>query len=503
MNHVLCGLAANPALPSELVDRLVKMADDDVAAALADRGDLSRTQTAELAAHGEQAAVRLAHRGTLTAADIDPVTQPHAALALLEEGAGCPEWARLLASDPVAEHREKLAGCPGLPSDVVEKLSADADIRVVAELALWTTPEVAARLARHPHAEVRSAVAANETTPPAVLAALVTGEGLAPAWRCLVCDREATPFVHDPYCPRTDCRLPPGAACDGSHQSAMHELYERAVRNPATPAEAVVGFAGHSSLQLRWALAARPGLPPRVGVRLAEDPTGGVRADLAGNPAIGEALMRRLAADRDPEVRRALALNPRVPLDVLARLADGTKIGATLLPRIAAASPAEVAELAASPSPAMRMLLAVRRDLPPHIRDALAADGDAKVVKSVAGHPGLSEARLRAMVDRHGDPVVAKVAANPDASPELLESLAQRRPPVRKALREIARHRRATPSALLVCLADDKARRIAAGHPALPPPVVVDLLADDDCQVAEAAAANPSLPPDVMAHLVP
>jgi uncharacterized protein (DUF2336 family) len=163
----------------------------------------------------------------------------------------------------------------------------------------------------------------------------------------------------------------------------------------------------------------------------------------------------------------------------------------------------EVEDLAKSPSPAVRMLLAQRRDLPDGIRDALAADPDAKVVKSIAGHPGLSEARLRTMVDRHGARVLAKVAANPDATPALLEDLAQHQPPVQKALREVARHRNATAPALLACLADKRARPIAAGHPALPPPVIVELLTDTDWQVVEAAAANPSLPPAVMSDLVP
>ncbi|MEV3993852.1 hypothetical protein AB0J57_33725 [Streptomyces sp. NPDC049837] len=494
MNHVLCGLATNPALPSELVDRLIEIADGDLAEALADREDLSHAQSVALAARGEGAAVRLAHRGGLTVADVDPVTQPRVALALLDEGIGSPEWARLLAVDPDVRHREQLAACPGLPPDVMETLAADADIRVVAELALWTTPQMAARLARHPHAEVRSAVAANDRTPPAVLAMLITGEGLPPAQRCLVCDREATPFVHDPSCPRPDCDLRPGAACDGSHQSTVHDLHERALRNPATPTEAVVGFADHPSMLLRWQLAARPDLPPQVCERLAEDPSPGVRADLAENPAIGEALMRLLATDHDSEVRRSLAFNPRLPLDVLAQVAGTARIGPTLLPRIAAAGAAEVEELAASPHPAVRMLLAERRDLPAGIRDALAADPDAKVVKSIAGHPGLSEARLRAMVDRHGVRVVARVAANPDASPALLEDLAHHEPPVRKALREVARHPHATPLSLLACLADSRARRTAAGHPAVPPQVVTGLLADDDCDVAQAAAANPALP---------
>lgn len=177
MHHILCGLAANPALPSELVDRLISIADDDIATHLACRADLSRAQAVALAERVDQSAVQLAYEGRLTAADIDPSVRPDAALALLDQGVGRPEWARLFAADPVRERREKLAACPGLPSDVVDTLAADTDVRVVAELALWTIPDVATRLAAHPHAEVRRAVAANEATPPATLAALLAGEG--------------------------------------------------------------------------------------------------------------------------------------------------------------------------------------------------------------------------------------------------------------------------------------------------------------------------------------
>jgi hypothetical protein len=246
------------------------------------------------------------------------------------------------------------------------------------------------------------------------------------------------------------------------------------------------------------AVGERRDLPPQACARLASDPVPGIRGDLAENPAIDDALIRALADDPDPDVRRRLAHHPRVPLDVLTRLARTARIGNTLLPRIAASSPAEVEELAKSPDPAARMLLARRRDLPPEIRDRLADDPDAKVVKALAPHPGLTEAQLRAMVDRHGAHILAKVATNPDAPPALLEDLLRHRPAVRKVFREVARHRRATASALLLCLADEQARRIAAGHPALPPPVIAELLADADWQVVEAAAANPSLPPAVI-----
>ncbi|WP_324789332.1 hypothetical protein [Streptomyces sp. H51] len=502
MNHVLCGLAANVSLPSELVDRLIAVADADIAAVLADRADLSHAQALALASRVAESAVRLAYAGRLTAADVDPVAQPDVALVLLDEGAGSPQWARLFAADPVVGRREKLAACPGLPRDVVEMLAADSDVRVVAELALWTTPDVAARLAGHPHAEVRRGVAANEATPPAVLAALLTGQGLPPAQRCLVCDREVTPFEHEPRCPRADRDPLPGACCDGSHESTVRETQRTALGNPATPTEAVAGFAEHASPLLRRALAARPGLPSQVYGRLAVDPHPAVRADLAENPSIDDALIHALATDPDDDVRRRLAHNPHVPLDVLTRLTGTTRIGTALPARIAAASPDEVEELARSPNPDVRMLVARRRDLPPVTRDALATDPDAKVVGSIAPHPGLSEARLRAMLARYGVQVAAKVAANPDAPPALLEDLARHEPPVQKAFREVARHRNATALALLTCLTDARARPMAAGHPALPQPVIAELLTDAAPRVAEAAAANPSLPLAVMSDLL-
>ncbi|WP_067820442.1 hypothetical protein [Actinomadura kijaniata] len=469
MNPLLHGLAVNPSLPPALRERLVATADRELAWELAGREDLTRAQAASLVARFPECAAPLAERGTLTADGVDPEASPDIALALLGQGRGRPEWARVLVADPDAGRREKLAECPGLPSDVAETLAAD------------------------PHAGVRAAVAGNAATPPRTLAALVTGEGLPPARTCLVCEREEIPFFHDPYCPRTDCDLPPGAACDGSHEYTAHALRMRAIANPATPAGTVARFADDPSMLLRCELARRTDLPATVYERLAASPEPGVRSDLAANPAIGERLMRALAADTGHDVRRDLARNPRLPLDVLVTLAGTVKAGPTPLPRIAAASPAEVAELAAHPDAAVRMPVARRRDLPDGIRDALAADPDAKVADAVAPHPGLPEERLRAMLERHGARVAAGIAANPDAPAALLEELA-RRHPVAKALREIARRPDATAAALLACLADRRARRAAAGHPALPPDALVALLDDADGETATAAAANPSLP---------
>ncbi|MER6780879.1 MULTISPECIES: hypothetical protein [unclassified Streptomyces] len=526
--HLLRGLAANPALPDELLDRLIgRLADgplarassqqgaapatgpdededdEELAPALSERTDLGPARTAALAACDEGAALQLAYGGLLDAAEVDAAARPAVALALLGEGLGPPDWARLLAARPDPEVRRRLASAPGLPLDVVERLAADPDVEVVAELALWTTePSVAARLAAHPHAEVRRGAASNEATPPTALAALITGEGIAPAASCLVCEHEEIPFTHDPYCSRTDCDLRGGAACAGGHESTLHEILQQAARNPATPVAAAASLAGHPSMLIRWALAERADLSQESYARLAADPVPAVRSEVAGNPAVGEPLIRALAAGGADGIAADLARNPRVPLDVLAHLAAVTRLGPVLLPRIASASPAELADAAASADARVRRLVAERRDLAPELRDALAADPDASVVNAVAPHPGLPDALLRAMVARHGVRVLARVAANPDAPPALLEELARHDPPVRRAFRAIAVHPHATAAALLACLDDRRARPLAARHPAMAPEVLVGLLTDDDHEVARAAAANPALPVGVMAGLL-
>ena len=502
MQHALLGLAENPALPPELIDRLISTADADLAEALAVRPDLNDAQMATLMRF-EAAAVRLAHGGRLTADNVDPTARPGVALALLEERSGRLEWAYRLAADPRVEIRERLAACPALPYEVMQTLASDPDVRVAAELALWASEDIVTGPAAHPHAAVRRSVAANEATPPSVLASLLTGDGLPPARSCVVCDQETVPFVHDPNCDRRDCSLPPGAACDGSHESTVFEIQQTALRNPATPADAATAFADHPSMLMRVEVAARVDLPAQAYSRLAQDSVPWVRSTIAENSSIGEILMRTLAADRGHDVRRRLAHNPNVPVDVLSDIATTAKSGSALLPRIASATPREVEELATSANPSVRMLVAQRRDLPPHVRDALAEDPDAKVAKSIAPHPGLSDVQLRTMVARHGVRVLAKVAANPDASAKLLEDLTQHRPPVQKAFREVARHRNATAAALLACLADRQARPLAARRGALPPEVIVELLGDEDWQVLEAAAANPSLPYSAMSELIP
>ncbi|GAB7187450.1 hypothetical protein ATKI12_7281 [Kitasatospora sp. Ki12] len=444
MPSLLYAVALNPALPPELLGRLIEAADadGDLAEALADRPDLGPEQVCRLAGRDEETAVRLAYGGLLRAADVDPVTRPLVALALLDEGRGDPAWARQLARDPDPYVRMRLGSCPGLPDETADLLAVDESVDVVSELGLYSErPDLLVRLAAHPEAEVRRWVAANEAAPPGLLTALLA-------------DRDVL-------------------------------VRRQAAGNPATPGTAAARHVDDEPT-VRHQLSEHPGLPAAVYHRLAEDPAPWVRGNLADNPGIDLPLMHRLAADDDPDVRRRLAHHPAIPLDLVERLAVTVRIGAALLPRVAAAGPAEVTRLAASSEPRVRMLVARRRDLPAAVRDALAADPDAAVANSVAPHPGLTSARLTALLDRFAAKVATGLAANPDAPTALLDRIAATEPVPVKALRAIAAHPHAGPAALARCLAspDERTAEAAAANPALPAEVIAAL-------TEEAAAAEP------------
>lgn len=202
----LGGLAANPSLPADLLDRLVACADAELCVDLAGRSDLAREQVRTLAARGGTATViRLIQRRLLASGDVN-TADPEIQLALMNEGDAPEEWAQALASHADASVRIGLAATDGAPADVVTSLAQDEDIEVVAQVALSPrlSARVAAVLAEHSHMAVRRAVATNEKTPPSLLAVLADGVTLPPARFCYGCDGTAEP--------------PRGMSCCGGHE---------------------------------------------------------------------------------------------------------------------------------------------------------------------------------------------------------------------------------------------------------------------------------------------
>ncbi|GAA2111071.1 hypothetical protein GCM10009759_52860 [Kitasatospora saccharophila] len=499
MRRVWEGLAGNPALPAEAVERLVRLTEPDLSWRLAGRADLTGRQVEVLAERGIAVAAELVETGRVTAEGVDPRRRPFAALALLRAGRAPAGWAELL-----AERRElwpELASSEWLPDKVARRLLAEADEDVLVELAeAQPDPGVLAALAAHPSQHVRRAVAWNPAAPPAVLAGLLNDRPPLPS--CEVCRRHPVPWTHPPDCPDPDCRLPAGAACDGSHQYARHTIVEAALAHPAAPAADALRHLYDPSAFLRAQLAGRTDLGPDAYEQLATETLPLVLEPLAENPAIGERLIRELATVPSEMVRRAVVCNPAVPLDVLDRAWEGVvlKLGTTLPSRTAAADPVETERLAASANPELRRLLALRRDLPPHVRDRLAADPDAKVANAIAAHPGLDEGQLTALHRRHGRRVGPGLAANPDTPTALLRALVASEHNV-ATLRALARHPAADGTTLTACLRDRRARERAAEHPALPLDPLRELLADPE--TAHRAAANPSLPVADLLRLLP
>lgn len=484
-----CGLARNPALPTLLLGRLIALNDAAVWLELADRDDLSEDQIRLLARSGDVHVIaRLATRGLLLREEIERF-DPHIVIAMANVAPVRPDWLWEVAANQDPAVRAALTSTPHLPADLVAALADDPDVDVVAEAAMSPRlPEpVAQRLVTHPHTSVRRALACNERARVHLVIALAEHRPPAPE----LC----------PACDGSGHWLAEHWSCDGTHQDALDDLDYALTLNSRTPAETLDRFATHRSMHVRWQLASRTDLSPQTYRTLAQDPIPGIRGDVAANRAIGDELIRALANDITYDVRRRLAHNPAIPLDILERLAPSAKIGPTLLPRITSATPTEISALAASPVPAVRMLLAERHDLPKDVLYQLAGDRDAKVLKSLATNPALSAAQLLTMVAAHGPRVAARVAANPSCPSELLLMLARQTPPVQKALRRIAGHPSAPAEALLACLDDQQARRIAASNPTLPVRTILRLLTDVDVGVAAAAAANPSLPDAAMRDL--
>jgi hypothetical protein len=374
----LRGLAANPAVPSHLLDDFVARANGRLAYLLADRDDLSAEQVRALVDRipeagefaGSVAGVLLT-RGLVDPADL-PTTDPQVALRVAKQPGADPALIRWLAGHPDPAVRVVLAkDVDQLPADVVDQLAHDL----------------------------------------------------------------------------------------------VEEVRDGLVKNPSTPLAMLVDLVAHPHMTVRWDLAARSDLPHWAYERLSTDPVPGVRYAVATNPVVSESILRAMAEVADRYARHELAQNPVIPLDLLASMAASTRIGPTLLPRIAAASEAELRVLAGSTTMQVRMLVAERPDLPADLIELLVADPDAGVVRSLAANPLLTADQLWAVATRYGPRLYPRTASNPNCPVDLLRHMAANGETVRKVYREIAKHLNADAGLLALCLQDERARPHAARNP--------------------------------------
>lgn len=353
LNPRLSGLAANPALPAEMLDRLVRTTDPELAWDLAGREDLTRDHAETLLAqHGSIVLIRL-----LPHIDpaIVPLDNPALAIPLVEHPAADPSWARVLAASPDVDVRLALALKDNLPADVIEKLAHDEDAEVVSEVAGCQplTPELIDELAEHPSQYVRNSLAHNSSLPPDKLLNLVDGMTEVPLWiQFAMAYRSDLPdSVYDSL---AESEVP-GMRCELARNPAIREsvlrsyatdpdptIRRNAALNPALPLDllSTLGpttrtgpevlpriaaastdelrtLASSSAKQVRRLVAQRPDLPTDLVDSLAQDPDPGVGKYIVTNPALSTeqlwALIRRQGLSLYPQA----AKNPNCPPDLL------------------------------------------------------------------------------------------------------------------------------------------------------------------------------------------
>lgn len=410
-----------------------------------------------------------------------------------------------------------------------------------------TPPRRLARLAAHPAAEVRRAVAANPNTPTPVLLRLAVHfpeEVLHnPVLDLLLLEN---PNLLAEMRPESRERLLGSPACWGEFvrwalKYGEEEDLLALCRNPLLSQEALEALLGHPSEKVRQAARLHLGfrgaevsaeaavleapteadsaqlfdalalglVPPWLLGRIAQAPDYALRQAVAAHPHAPPEILARLLLDEAEEVRRAAAENPHTPQPAR-RFAQDLLLGRPLPPE-------RLLELSER-SAGLRPLLLSHPSFPPKALRSFAFDEDWRIRQAVARNPRLDRQLLRRLGQDPDRDVRKAVAANPSAPPDLLERLlcdcdeevrqaALSNPALpRQILGWLERLRAGDPSLspeLLARLALEKpwARRFAAAHPALPEAVLESCAKDAEWQIRQAVAHNPSTPPQVLALL--
>ncbi|MEU5387057.1 hypothetical protein [Kitasatospora cineracea] len=467
--ETLAGLAENPALPADLVDRL--LAHPGSRRTLAGRQDLTEPQVARLLAH-VPASVALKQR------------LPAAVRRRLTDHPDV--WVRIslvhnadLADGTTPENRELL-----------ERLAADPAPEVRKELAesARTPADLRARLAHDPDPDVRAALAQWWTDAP------------EPVRRTLLTDPEGS--VRAAACARYFHRLP--------HPVPPADLVPALLADPLTRAGAVPhctldadtarSLADDPDPDVRQALAAHPDLPADTRARLAADPRALVRLAVLARPdtpaADRAALHDSITGPFEPpgeDVDEETAIELEIDhfgVRIELRMLQLPWVTADPLPHLD------------SPHPAFRRAAAASPDLPAEARARLLADPDNEVaLAAAASSPDPIDPVTAERLDREHRPAKRMRWRPADRYPLPVETLRRLATDPDPRMRQLALREPELPAALLERLAADPeepVRRTTASHPRLTPATLRALLADPCERVARSAAANPALPVEEM-----
>lgn len=432
-----------------------------------------------------------------------------------------------------AEEKEDLGAVLGMPSEVLDKLANDPDLRVRGAAASNRnlSPESQRKLSKDTNMYVLGGLAENRALDP------IAADQLA-----LVADQPTSTV--------------------GLTADTGLKLATCLIRNPQTPLSAQKILAKHPDERVRESLTGISFLHPELASVLAEDKSMAIKQKLAGRSSIGLEAALKLSKDRERGVRVGLAYNHLVLskfpaiLNSLAKDSDYkiriAVVGANEL------SPEMQMAVADDPNSQVRAMLADSDSpLTPEVQRKLAEDTSADVGRGLAGyrggslledvalklanHPNPSTQYYLAHRQDLSDAVKTQLATSGavntvfkllqtqnDLPIQAMEFLAQHEnPDVREALvahgdlpLEIAKRlavdpylavrqklanegladRKNQPELVDILSQDEHAsvRTILAQHSDLSPEVVRRLALDGDLRVQTAIASNQTLPPDLV-----
>jgi hypothetical protein len=403
--------------------------------------------------------------------------------------------------------RRAVAANRAAPAEVLGRLARDADTQVRQSVALnWGTPMLArVALASDPDDSVRLHVALSGATPEAVLVTLARD-----------------PAVVIRISLSRNPRVPPAALAVLAHD-ALWQIAYAALQNGRTPAQALHDLAASADPATRLLVAAHPNLPPDRALALSQDPDERIRQAVAANRSCPVALSQDLARDPSAWVRQKVAWNEVTPPEVLAQLAHDPSAAVRQVVAGNPAAPRAVADklrddpeirarrpyfrspwmvlgdatggpagIAFVPQPLPQLSMLGRPPLPgaPLLETEDAIPPSSPLATSLSGTAAAELDQLARSSDRG---VRMNLAANRDASPEILARLATDPQPM---VRQNVAGNAATDATSLMRLAGDEVpdvRRAVAQRTDAAPELLAQLARDQVEAVRLAACLNANL----------
>ena len=327
----------------------------------------------------------------------DPVAGVRAAVAA-SSACSVPDLRRL-ARDPESAVRVAVASNPATPGKILALLTTDDDYHVQRRVAAnphapWWSLEY---LARGVGGDLLEELAANPSTSPDLLNALVWG----------------------------DCLCRGGCEMDGECRwnAEMRELViAGALANPASPRDLITEICDDADTASLDYATARVGTNPQTLDKLAAHPDSYVRAEAAANPRTPAVALRRLSAESDDSVISHLVSNPNCPPETLTELTSRL-LSPRSRRRIAAnpsCPPETVARL--SEDQEARSAAVSNPNCPSVVLAAAASDPDESVRVAAAANPETPTVAISSMKATHGvtDAVRVGLAARTLQTPRLL-----------------------------------------------------------------------------------